>query len=106
MHIKVTDQDFDQQVLKTDKPVLVDFWAEWCGPCRMQNPILEDLDKELGDKGVIAKMNVDEQQTVPQQFGIMSIPTMILFHKGKAVKQWIGVQSGETLKSEFDKLMN
>lgn len=106
MHITVTDQDFDQQVLKTDKPVLVDFWAEWCGPCRMQNPILEDLDKALGDKGVIAKMNVDEQPTVPQKFGVMSIPTLVLFKDGKIIKQWIGVQSGETLKSEFDKLIN
>lgn len=106
MHKLVTDQDFDQQVLKTNKPVLVDFWAEWCGPCRMQNPILEDLDKELGEKGIIAKMNVDENPQIPGKFGIMSIPTLMLFHKGQVVKQWIGVQSKETLKSEFDKLVS
>lgn len=104
MHITTTDAEFDAQVMKSDKPVLVDFWAVWCQPCRMQNPILEELDKELGDKGVIAKMNVDEQPSVPQKYGIMSIPTLMLFHKGQVVKQWIGVQSKEALSSEFKKL--
>ena len=105
MHITITDQDFEEKVKKSDKPVLVDFWAVWCGPCRMQNPILEELDKELGDKGVIAKMDVDANPQVPGSFGVMSIPTMMLFHKGQVVQQWIGVQSKETLKSEFNKII-
>ncbi|MEK7165827.1 MAG: thioredoxin [Patescibacteria group bacterium] len=106
MHITVTDSEFDAKVVKSDKPTLVDFWAEWCGPCRMQNPILEELDLELGDKGIIAKMDVDANPQVPGQYGIMSIPTLMLFHKGQMVKSWIGVQSKEVLKSEFDKLMS
>lgn len=105
MHITSTDADFSEKIEKADKPVLVDFWAVWCGPCRIQDPILEELDKELGDKAVIAKHNVDEQPQVAQNFGIMSIPTLMLFHKGKVVQQWIGVQSKETLKAEFNKII-
>ncbi len=103
MHITVTDSDFDAQVMKSEKPVLVDFWAVWCGPCRMQNPILDELEKDLGDKGIIAKINVDEQPNTPQKYGIMSIPTLIMFKSGQVIKQWIGVQDKETLLGEFKK---
>lgn len=106
MHITVTDQDFDSQVIKSDKSVLVDFWAVWCSPCRIQNPILEDLDKDLGENGVIAKLNVDDNPNTAMKFGVMSIPTLMLFKGGEVIKQWIGVQSKETLKSEFDKLIS
>jgi thioredoxin 1 len=101
-----TDQNFDTDVLKADKPVLVDFWAVWCGPCRMQGPIVEEVAKSFIGKAVVGKMNVDEQPNYPQQFGIMSIPTLMIFHKGKMVKQFIGVQSKETLESELRKLVN
>lgn len=106
MHVKTSDSEFDSQVMRSDKPVLVDFWAEWCGPCQMQNPILEELNNDLGDKGVIAKLNVDENPTTAGKYGVMSIPTLMLFHKGKMVKQWVGVQSKDALKVEFDKLVN
>ena len=105
MHITVTDADFEEKVVKGEKPTLVDFWAVWCGPCRLQDPILDEIDTEMGDKIVIARHNVDEQPTVPQNFGIMSIPTLMLFHKGQVVKQWIGVQGKDELKSEFNKLL-
>ena len=98
-HITVTDNDFDQQVMKADKPVLVDFWAEWCGPCKMQNPILEELDAEGKDAFIIAKLDVDANSQTAQKFGVMSIPTLMVFKNGEVTKQFIGVQSKETLKS-------
>jgi thioredoxin 1 len=101
-----TDQNFDAEVLKADKPVLVDFWAVWCNPCRMQGPIVEEVAKNFSGKAIVGKMNVDEQPKYPQQFGIMSIPTLMIFHKGKMVKQFIGVQSKETLEGELKRLLN
>ncbi|MEV4674235.1 MULTISPECIES: thioredoxin [Actinomadura] len=88
----VTDADFGTEVLKNDKPVLVDFWAEWCGPCRMVSPILEEISKEHGDKIEIVKMNIDENPTVPQQYGIMQIPTMNVYKDGEVVKQIMGAK--------------
>ncbi len=104
--VTVTDANFDDQVLKNAKPVLVDFWAVWCGPCQVQGPIVEDIAKELGDKAVIGKFNVDENPTTAQKYGIMSIPTIMIFKGGTVVKQFIGVQSKETLLGELNKLIN
>lgn len=104
--VTVTDANFDEQVLKNAKPVLVDFWAVWCGPCQIQGPIVEDVAKELGDKAVIGKFNVDENPNVAQKYGIMSIPTIMIFKGGTVVKQFIGVQSKETLMGELNKLIN
>jgi thioredoxin 1 len=88
----VTDADFASEVLKSDKPVLVDFWAEWCGPCRMVAPILEEISKEHGDKIEIVKLNIDENPQVPQQYGVMQIPTMNVYQGGEVVKQIMGAK--------------
>ena len=88
----VTDDDFEIEVLKSEKPVLVDFWAEWCGPCRMVSPILEEISKEHGDKIEIVKMNIDENPQVPQKYGIMQIPTMNIYKDGEIVKQIMGAK--------------
>lgn len=101
-----TDANFDAEVIKADKPVLVDFWAVWCGPCRMQGPIVEEIAKELAGKAVIGKFNVDENPSISQQLGIMSIPTIMIFHKGQLVRQFVGVQSKQTLMGELNKILN
>ncbi|MCF6326848.1 MAG: thioredoxin [Devosiaceae bacterium] len=90
MTIKVTDADFDKEVLKSDIPVLVDFWAEWCGPCKAIGPMLEELSSDLDGKVKIAKLNIDENQNTTIKFGVRSIPTMILFKGGEAVDIKVG----------------
>ncbi len=104
--VVVTDANFDKEVLKADKPVLVDFWAVWCGPCQMQGPIVEEVAKAMGGKAKVGKFNVDENPNVAQKYGIMSIPTLMIFKSGTVVKQFIGVQSKETLLGELNKLIN
>ena len=104
--ITVTDATFDATVLKSAKPVLVDFWAVWCGPCQMQGPIIEEVAKELDGKAVVGKVNVDENSASAQKFNVMSIPTLMIFKDGTVVKQFTGVQSKETLVSELNKLIN
>ena len=86
----VTDSDFEAVVLKSDKPVLVDFWAAWCGPCRMIAPIVEQIHGELGDKINVMKMDIDENPATPNRLGIMSIPTVIIFKDGKAAERTVG----------------
>ncbi len=104
--VTITDATFEQQVLKSTKPVLVDFWAVWCGPCQMQGPIVEDVARQIGDKAVVGKVNVDENPQTSQKYGIMSIPTLMIFKSGAVVKQFIGVQSKEALLGELNKLIN
>jgi thioredoxin 1 len=88
--IHVTDSSFDQDVLQSDRPVLLDFWAEWCGPCKAIAPLLEEIAGEYAGKVTIAKMNVDENPKTPMRFNVRSIPTLILFKNGKAEGQKIG----------------
>lgn len=101
-----TDDNFEQEVLQSKEPVLVDFWASWCGPCRMLGPIVEEVAGAYEGKAVkIGKMNVDENANSPQKYNILSIPTLIFFKDGKVVEQLVGVQTKETLMSKIDALM-
>jgi len=104
MEITFTDQNFEQEVIKSDKPALVDFWAPWCGPCQVMGPIIEELAKEFEGKIKIGKMNVDENPVVAQKYEIMSIPCLKIFKSGQVIKEFIGVQAKETLKAELSKI--
>ena len=105
--IILTDENFEKEVLKSKNPVLVDFWAPWCGPCKMQAPILEELAEEYEDKDVkIATLNVDQAPKSAGKFQIMSIPTLMIFKGGKPVEQMVGVQDKKTLAGKLDKLIS
>jgi thioredoxin 1 len=107
MSIQITSQkDFEEYVEKSNKLVIVDFWAPWCGPCRMVAPILEEISNEYKDRVEVAKINVDEQQDLAVRFGIMSIPTLILFKDGKVFDQTIGASSKNKLVSWIDSAVN
>ena len=97
----VTDASFAADVLGADKPVLVDFWAEWCGPCRQVHPILEELNEAHGDKVGFVKMNVDENPVIPAQYRVTGIPTLNVYHKGELVKQIVGARPKSFLLKEL-----
>ncbi len=99
---KFTDSNFDSEVVKSGVPVLVDFWAEWCGPCKMMGPILDDLAPVYAGKLKIGKLNVDENQDSPSQFGVMNIPTMIVFRGGKEISRIVGAMSKTDLQKKID----
>ena len=100
--LKVTDEIFEEQVLKNDKPVLVDFWAEWCAPCKMLAPILEEISKDLEEKILICKVNLDENQDLASEFSIKSIPTLLLFENGKLKDTKVGLLSKMDLLNWID----
>ena len=97
----VTDQTFESEVLRSEKPVLVDYWAEWCGPCRQVAPVLEAIASEHGDKIEIVKLNVDENPVTTQRYGILNIPTLGVFQNGEVVKELVGARSKSALLREL-----
>lgn len=102
MALEINDANFDELVLKSDKPVLVDFWAEWCGPCRMVGPIVEELSKEYDGKAVIGKVNVDHNPNISMNFGIRNIPTILFFKNGEVVDKQVGAVPKASLASKLD----
>ena len=100
--IKVTDDSFEQDVLKADGPVLVDFWAEWCGPCKMIAPALDDLAKEYGGKVTVVKLNIDDNPTTPTKYGVRGIPTLMIFKNGQVAATKIGALPKTALYSWVD----
>jgi thioredoxin 1 len=98
----VTDESFDPEVLKSDVPVLVDYWAEWCGPCKAVAPVLDEVAKEYGGKLKIAKLNVDENQEIPKKYGIRGIPTLMLFKNGNIEATKVGALSKSQLTAFLD----
>jgi thioredoxin 1 len=102
-HLVLTDLDFDQQIGSLDKSVLVDFWAPWCGPCRMLAPVIDEISIEYAGKLAVGKVNTDENQKLASKYGIMSIPTLIVFKAGKPVDRIVGYMSKKDLKARLDK---
>jgi len=105
MALEFTDANFEELALKSEKPVLVDFWAEWCGPCRMVGPIVEELSKDFDGKAIIGKVNVDEHNEVSARFGIRNIPTILFIKNGEVVDKQVGAVQKSVLAEKLDKLL-
>lgn len=97
--LKITEENFEDEVMKEEKPVIVDFYAEWCGPCKMMSPIIDGISEELGDSVKVGKVNTDENMNLAKQFNIMSIPTIMVFKNGNVAKTFIGVTSKDEILS-------
>jgi len=103
--IELTDATFDKTVHNSDVPVLVDFWAPWCGPCKMMVPIVEEIAEEYADKAKICKLNTDDARDSAMEFGISAIPTLILFKDGQVQQKWVGLKSKKDLAAAIDELL-
>ena len=103
--LQLTDATFEKEVLKADKPVLVDLWAPWCGPCRMLGPVVEELAKEYAGKAVVGKLNTDENSATMTSYRVSAIPTLLFFKGGKLADQMVGVQSKAAIKAKLDSLL-
>jgi thioredoxin 1 len=101
--IKISDETFEENVIKNNKPIIIDFWAEWCAPCKQIGPILEEISDEYNDKIIIGKMDVDENPETPGKYQIRGIPTMLLFNKGELIDTKVGMSSKDDLKEWIDK---
>ena len=102
MALELTDSNFEEIVLKSDKPVLVDFWAEWCGPCRMVGPIIDELSNENEGKAIIAKLDVDDNQIFAAKYGVRNIPTVLLFKDGEMISRQVGVAPKQTYQDAIN----
>ena len=103
--MEFTDSNFEQEVLKSDKPCLVDFWAEWCGPCHMVSPIVEEIAKDYAEKLKVGKLNVDQNGQTAAKYGIMSIPSLLIFDQGKVVDQIVGAAPKKQFVERIDKIV-
>jgi thioredoxin 1 len=104
MALELTDQNFDEIVIQSDKPVIVDFWAEWCGPCRMVGPIVEEIGNEYTEKAVVGKLDVDSNPNVTRQYGIRNIPTVLFFKNGEVADKQVGVVPKGNLVNKLEAL--
>ena len=103
--LNITDSDFKTQVLESSEPVIVDFWAPWCGPCRAVSPVIDELAKEFAGKVKVGKLNVDENSQTAGQYNVMSIPSVVFFKNGQPIRTMVGVQSKEDYKQEIEQIL-